>query len=88
VSYADTLAALARLKQRPGATWLNDASTVPPHEALRLLAGAFGSGRAKYPIFKKKHGRQAAESTTSAFRWRSGTRTLTLTKMDMPLDSR
>ena len=44
----------------------------PPQQALRHLDKAFRNffeGRAKYPTFKKKHGRQSAEYTTSAFKW-------------------
>ncbi len=91
VSDADTSAALTLLKQQPEATWLNEVSSVPPQQALRHLDKAFRNffeGRAKYPTFKKKHGRQAAEYTTSAFRWSAETRTLTLAKMDAPLDIR
>src|SRR5262249_9228023 len=61
---------------------------VPPQQALRHLDRAFRTffeGRAKYPTFKKKRGRQAAEYTTSAFRWDADKRSLTLAKMDMPL---
>jgi putative transposase len=62
---------------------------VPLQQALRHLEKAFRhffAGRAKYPAFKQKHGRQAAEYTTSAFRWDAEMRTLTLAKMDAPLD--
>ena len=45
----------------------------------------FFAGRAKYPSFHKKHGAQAAEYTTSAFRWDAEARTLTLAKMETPL---
>ena len=52
---------------------------------LRHLDRAFRNffeGRAKYPAFHKKHGPQAAEYTTSAFRWNADTSGLTLAKMD------
>jgi putative transposase len=58
---------------------------------LRHLDRAFRhffAGRAKYPAFKKKHGSQAAEYTTSAFRWDAASRSLTLAKMDAPLNIR
>ncbi|HEY7091832.1 MAG TPA: transposase, partial [Ktedonobacterales bacterium] len=91
VSYADTSAALTALKREPQTAWLNGVSSVPPQQALRHLDRAFRhffEGRAKYPAFKKKHGRQAAEYTTSAFRWDPANRGLTLAKMDAPLDIR
>jgi putative transposase len=91
VSYADTSTALTALKREPETAWLNEVSSVPPQQALRHLDRAFRhffEGRAKYPTFKKKRGKQAAEYTTSAFRWDAATRSLTLAKMDTPLDIR
>ena len=43
----------------------------------------FFEGRADYPSFKKKQGRQSAEYTTSAFKWDG--KDVTLAKMDAPL---
>src|SRR5215469_7737058 len=91
LSYAATSAALTLLKREPETTWLNDVSSVPPQQALRHLDRAFRNffaGRAKYPAFHKKHGKQSAEYTTSAFRWDAQSQTLTLAKMDAPLDIR
>ena len=91
ISYADTSTALTALKREPETAWLNEVSSVPPQQALRHLDRAFRNffeGRARYPAFKKKRGRQAAEYTTSAFRWDAAARTLTLAKMDAPLDIR
>jgi putative transposase len=88
ISYADTSAALTALKREPATIWLNEVSSVPPQQALRHLDRAFRhffEGHAKYPAFKKKHWRQSAEYTTSAFRWEAETRSLTLAKMDAPL---
>jgi len=88
ISYADTSAALTLLKHEPETAWLNEVSSVPPQQALRHLDRAFRTffeGRAKYPAFKKKHGKQAAEYTTSAFRWEAEKRSLTLAKMEAPL---
>jgi putative transposase len=88
VSYADTSAALTVLKREPGTAWLSEVSSVPPQQALRHLDRAFRNffeGRAKYPAFHTKHGAQAAEYTTSAFRWDAATQALTLAKMDAPL---
>jgi putative transposase len=56
---------------------------------LRHLDKAFRNffeGRAKYPTFKKKHGRQSAEYTTSAFSWDGSA--LTLARMLEPLPIR
>jgi len=91
ISYADTSAALTTLKREPETAWLSEVSSVPPQQALRHLDRAFRNffeGRAKYPALKKKHGRQAAEYTTSAFRWDAEKRALTLAKMETPLDIR
>jgi putative transposase len=88
ISYADTSAALTALKRAPETAWLNEISSVPPQQALRHLDRAFRTffeGRAKYPSFKKKRGRQAVEYTTSAFRWDAERRSLTLAKMDASL---
>ncbi|HEY7093990.1 MAG TPA: RNA-guided endonuclease TnpB family protein [Ktedonobacterales bacterium] len=91
VSYADTSAALTLLKREPETAWLNEVSSVPPQQALRHLDRAFRhffEGRTKYPTFKKKHGRQAAEYTTSAFHWDAANRSLTLARMEESLDIR
>jgi putative transposase len=91
ISYADTSAALTMLKREPQTVWLNDVSSVPTQQALRHLERAFRNffeGRARYPAFHKKHGQQAAEYTTSAFRWDAAAKTLTLAKMDAPLPIR
>jgi putative transposase len=91
VSYADTSAALTRLKRGPETAWLNEISSVPTQQALRHLDRAyrnFFEGRATYPTFHTKHGKQSAEYTTSALRWDAGTRALTLAKMDTPLEMR
>ena len=87
--YRDTSAALTTLKQHAETIWLNEVSCVPPQQALRHLDKAFKNffeGRAKYPTFKKKHGRQSAEYTTSAFTWDG--KQLLLAKMTEPLPIR
>ncbi len=91
INYAATSAALTELKREPETAWLNDVSSVPTQQALRHLDRAFRNffeGRTKYPGFHKKHGAQAAEYTTSAFRWNAETHVLTLAKMETPLDIR
>jgi putative transposase len=87
IGYHETSARLTLLKQQADHSWLNEVSCVPPQQALRHLEKAFKNffeGRAKYPAFKKRSGEQAAEYTTSAFKW-NGTH-LTLAKMETPLD--
>lgn len=89
INYAQSSAALTALKQSEGHEWMNEVSSVPMQQALRHLDTAyrnFFAGRAKYPTFRKKHGKQSAEYTTSAFRMRDGK--LFLAKMDAPLKVR
>jgi putative transposase len=89
IGYHDVSAALTTLKQQQETAWLNEVSSVPLQQALRHLDKAFRhffEGRATYPTFHKKHGRQAATYASSAFRWDAETRALTLAKMDAPLD--
>ena len=89
VFYRDTSAALSRLKGQPAYGWLKEVSSVPPQQALRHLDKAFRNffdGRARYPTFKKKQGRQSAEFTTSAFTWDGSA--LTLARMPEPLPIR
>jgi len=88
ISYQDASAALTTLKQQPETVWLNEVSSVPIQQALRHLETAFRTffaGRAKYPTFHKKHGKQSATYASTAFRWDATTRALTLAKMDTPL---
>jgi putative transposase len=91
VTYVQTSAALTALKQDPDRAWLNEVSCVPLQQALRHLQTGFSNfwaGRARYPSFKTKHHRQAAEFTRSAFRWKQapdGTGSLYLAKLAEPL---
>lgn len=58
-------------------------------QSLRHLQTAFSNffaKRAKYPTFKSKHDKQAAEYTASAFKWDG--KVLKLAKMDAPLNIR
>jgi putative transposase len=89
LGYHEASAALTALKQQPETAWLNAVSSVPLQQALRHLDRAFRNffeGRARYPSFHKKHGRQAATYASSAFRWDAQARALTLAKMDRSLD--
>jgi putative transposase len=88
IGYHDTSAALTALKRQPDTTWLHEVSSVPLQQALRHLDQAFRNffdGRAQYPTFHKKRGKQAATYASSAFRWDAETRALILAKMDAPL---
>jgi putative transposase len=85
--YEDTAQQLVLLKKQEGTMWLNDVSSVPLQQALRHLDRAFRNffeGRADYPTFKKKRHQQAATYASNAFKWER--HTLTLAKMDTPLD--
>jgi putative transposase len=87
VSYRESSAMLTAWKRDPELAFLNEVSSVPLQQSLRhLQAGfvAFWDKQARYPRFKsRKRGRQSAEYTRSAFRWRDGR--LTLGKMTEPL---
>lgn len=89
IGYHDTSALLTELKKQPETIWLNEVSSVPVQQSLRHLQTAFNNffaKRAKYPIFKSKHDKQAAEYTSSAFKWDG--KVLKLAKMDEPLNIR
>ena len=88
LGYRETSAALTVLKQQPDTAWLGEVSSVPTQQALRHLDRAFRNffeGRAKYPTYHKKRGRQAATYVNTAFSWTAETQTLTLAKMEGPL---
>jgi putative transposase len=85
-SYRATDAALTAMKRLPELAWLNQVSSVPLQQALRhqhMAFSAFFAGRARYPRFKSRRGRQAATFTRSAFRWQGGQ--LWLAKTTRPL---
>ena len=87
ISYSDTSAMLTQLKKQPECFWLNEVASVPLQQALRHLDKAFLNffeGRASYPKFHKKSSDQAATYIGTAVHWNS--QTLTLAKMDEPLD--
>ena len=89
VGYHETSAALTALKKAPEFAWLNEVSSVPVQQALRHLQTAFSNffaKRARYPTFRSKHDQQAAEYTTSAFKFDG--KSLTLAKMKEPLSIR
>lgn len=89
VGYHETSGLLTELKKQPEYVWLNEVSSVPVQQSLRHLQTAFSNffaKRAKYPSFKSKHDKQAAEYTASGFRWDG--KALKLAKMDAPLNIR
>lgn len=89
LGYHATSAKLTALKKEPELEWLNEVSSVPLQQSLRHLQTAFANffaRRAKYPSFKRKDAKQAAEYTTSAFKWNG--KELRLAKMEAPLNIR
>ena len=85
-SYAQTDRALTQMKRDPELKFLNEVSSVPLQQALRHQHHAFAAffaGRARYPRFKSRRGRQSAHYTRSAFRLRDGV--LRLAKTGTPL---
>lgn len=86
-SYKETDAALTAWKKTCGLAFLSEVSSVPLQQTLRHQHTAyqnFFAGRAKYPRFKNRNGRQSAHYTRSAFRLRDGK--LTLAKHAAPLE--
>ncbi|MEU4699017.1 RNA-guided endonuclease InsQ/TnpB family protein [Nonomuraea dietziae] len=78
---------LTAMKKLPELAWLNEVSSVPLQQVLRTQQKAFANffaGRAKYPRYKSRNGRQSLEYTRSGFRYRDGR--LFLAKMDVPLE--
>jgi putative transposase len=85
-SYRETDAALTGWKRTKELAFLNEVSSVPLQQTLRHQHSAFAAffaGRARYPRFKSRHGRQSAHYTRSAFRIRDGA--LWLAKTTRPL---
>ena len=85
-SYVQTDRALTEMKHDPELAFLNQVSSVPLQQALRhqhRAFAAFFAGRARYPRFKSRRGRQCAHYTRSAFTLRGGV--LRLAKTGAPL---
>ena len=73
VNYVQSSALFTKLRHAEDTKWLEEISSVPPQQALRHLQSAFQrffDKQAKYPAFKKKRDKQAAEYTVSAFKFR------------------
>nr|WP_245755266.1 transposase [Actinopolyspora alba] len=86
-SYTETDAALSEWKRTSELAFLSEVSSVPLQQTLRHQHTAyqnFFAGRAKYPRFKSRTGRQSAHYTRSAFKLRD--RSLTLAKQTTPLN--
>ena len=89
VGYVAANAELSRMKKIADTAFLNEVSSVPLQQCLRHQQTAFKNffeGRTKYPAFKKKHARQSAEFTRSAFKYRDGK--LYIAKSKVPLNIR
>jgi putative transposase len=85
-SFTQANAYLTAMKATEELEWLNEISSVPLQQAVRhqqTAFTAFFAGRARYPRYKSRTGRQSAEYTRSGFRWRDGK--LYLAKMSKPL---
>jgi putative transposase len=85
-SYRETDAALTEWKRTAELAFLSEVSSVPLQQTLRHQHTAFGNffaGRAHFPRFKSRTGRQSAHYTRSAFRMCE--RVLTLAKTSAPL---
>lgn len=81
MNYAQSSAALTKLKRDPDYAWLNEVSSVPVQQSLRHLQAAFRNffkKRSSYPRFKRKRDKQSAEYTRSAFRFEVGNQRLIL----------
>ena len=88
ISYGQASAALTGWKRLPELVWLNEVSAVPLQQALRHQQAAFVgffAKRARYPRFKSRNGRQAAEYTRSGFRIRDGQLWLAKTSEPLPV---
>ncbi|MGP4018939.1 RNA-guided endonuclease InsQ/TnpB family protein [Saccharopolyspora sp. 5N708] len=86
-SYRETDAALTAWKKTEDLAFLSEVSSVPLQQTLRHQHAAYANffaGRAKYPRFKSRNGRQCAHYTRSAFSLRDGR--LTLAKHAKPLE--
>jgi len=86
IPYGEANAALTAWKRTQELAFLNEGSSVPLQQTLRhqhTAVAAFFAGRAHYPRFKSRHGRQSAHYTRSAFRVRDGA--LWLAKTTRPL---
>jgi putative transposase len=85
-NFTQANAYLTAMKTKEELAWLNEVASVPLQQAIRHQQVAYANffvGRARYPRYKSRTGRQSAEFTRSGFRYRDGA--LFLAKMDTPL---
>jgi putative transposase len=85
-SFTQANAYLTAMKGTGEMAWLGEVASVPLQRAIRHQQVAyvnFFAGRARYPRYKSRTGRQCAEYTRSGFRYRGGR--LFLAKMGAPL---
>src|SRR6266567_572295 len=85
-NFTQANAYLTAMKATDDLGWLNEVPSVPLQQAIRHQQVAFSNffaGRARYPRYKSRNGRQSAEYTRSGFRYREGR--LFLAKMSTPL---
>jgi putative transposase len=85
--FTEANAYLTAMKATGELAWLNEVPSVPLQQAIRHQQVAytnFFAGRARYPRYKSRNGRQSAEYTRSGFRYRYGR--LYLAKMDARLE--
>jgi putative transposase len=84
--FTQASAYLTAMKATSELAWLNEVPSVPLQQAIRHQQVAytnFFAGRARYPRYKSRNGRQSAEYTRSGFRYRDGR--LFLAKTSTPL---
>ncbi len=85
--YRESDAHLTAMKKLPELAWLAEVSSVPLQQTLRHQHTAFVNffaGRARYPRYKSRLGKQAATYTRSAFRMRDGGLLLAKTSEPLP----
>lgn len=71
INYCASSKHLTEIKQLQEFAWLNEVSSIALQQALRCQDAAFSNffaGRAKYPNFKSKHGKQSFRLTASGFK--------------------
>src|SRR6266705_7187605 len=86
-NFTQANAYLTAMKATEDLAWLNEVSSVPLQQAIRHQQAAYSNffaGRARYPRFKSRTGRQSAAYTRSGFRYRDGR--LFLAKMSTPVE--
>src|SRR2546430_4635428 len=84
--FAQANAYRTAMKASEGRDGLNEVPSVPLRQAIghqQVAFSNFFAGRARYPRYKSRNGRQSAEYTRSGFRYRDGR--LFLAKMSTPL---